>query len=118
MRSIDIRQIAQQRIQVLFEQAEKTCKTHPLLTMQYVYTARKIAMSAKIRLPAKYKRRICKNCNSLLVPGYNCRVRINQKREPHVVVTCLNCGQQKRILLKQKRGLKLEQNNHSNETSR
>ncbi len=103
LRSGDIRQVARQRIQLLFEQAEKVCKTNHSLTIKYVSTARKIAMSAKIRLPDKYKNQICKNCNMLLVQGYNCQVRIRQKREPHVVVTCLNCGHQTRILLKEKK---------------
>ena len=70
--------------------------------MQYVLSARKIAMAAKIRMPVEFKRETCKECNSLFVQGVNCRVRIKQKREPHVVVTCLNCGNQTRILLKEK----------------
>jgi ribonuclease P protein subunit RPR2 len=61
---------------------------------------------------------ICRECNSLFVQGVNCRVRIKQKREPHVVVTCLNCGNQTRILLKRKMGRKeLEQDYYSNEAS-
>jgi len=113
------KQIAKHRIQVLFQQAEKTRKENPQLASRYIETARKIAMAAKIRLPTKYKRRICKNCNTLLVPGDNCRVRIKQKREPHLVITCLNCGYQTRMLLrKKKEKIKLEQNNYSNETSR
>ena len=84
--------------------------------MQYVASARKIAMAAKIRLPVEFRRETCKECNSLFVQGVNCRVRIKQKREPHVVVTCLNCGNQTRILLKEKKEHKeLEQDNYSNE---
>jgi ribonuclease P protein subunit RPR2 len=33
------------------------------------------------------------------LPGTNCRVRIKQRRQPHIVITCLNCGHQKRIPL-------------------
>jgi ribonuclease P protein subunit RPR2 len=98
------KQIAKQRIEVLFQQAEETRGENPRLASRYVETARKIAMAAKIRLPTKYKRRICKNCNALLVPGDNSRVRIKQRREPHVVVTCLNCGCQTRMLLRKKKG--------------
>lgn len=61
-------------------------------------------MAAKIRLPVMYRRQICKKCNSLLVVGDNCRVRIKQRREPHVVVTCLNCGSQTRIPIRKKKG--------------
>jgi ribonuclease P protein subunit RPR2 len=59
-------------------------------------------MAAKIRLPLEFRRRTCKECNTLFVHGVNCRVRIKQKREPHVVVTCLNCGNQTRYMLKKK----------------
>ena len=112
------KQIAEQRIRVLFQQAESVHKANPQLSSRYIETARKIAMAARIRLPVQNKRRICKNCNALLVPGENCRVRIKQRREPHVVTTCLKCGAQTRMLLRKKEEQnKLEQNNHSNETS-
>jgi ribonuclease P protein subunit RPR2 len=116
MNSSNVKQIARQRILILFEQAKKVCKTNPKLAMQYVVSARKIAMAAKTRLPIEFKSGTCKKCNSLFVQGVNCRVRIKQKREPHVVVTCLNCGKQTRILLKKKMEYKeFEQDNHSNE---
>ena len=112
-----VKQIARQRIQVLFQQAKQVCRDNPQLSSRYVETARKIAMAARIRLPTVYRRQICKNCNMLFVQGYNCRVRIKQKREPHVVVTCLNCGYQTRLLLrKKKEKQRLEQNYYPNET--
>jgi len=112
------KQIAKQRIQVLFQQAKDVYKSVPRLASRYIVTARKIAMAAKVRLPTKFKRQICKNCNMLLVPGDNCRVRIKQEREPHVVISCLNCGWKTRILLrKKKEKTELEQDNYSNETS-
>jgi len=116
MNQSSIKQIARQRIQILFEQANKISKTQPQLAAKYVKTARRIAMAAKIRLPLEFRRQTCKNCNALFVQGVNCRVRIKQKRESHVVVTCLNCGNQTRILLgKKKEQKQLEQNNNSNE---
>ncbi len=116
MKPTGIKQIARQRIQILFEQAKQVCKTNPQLAMQYIKSARKIAMAAKIRLPVEFRRETCKNCDALLVQGYNCRVRIKQKRQPHTVITCLNCGNQTRIMLSKKKGQKeLEQNNYQNE---
>jgi ribonuclease P protein subunit RPR2 len=97
------KQIAKQRIQILFRQAEKARKENPQLASRYVEVARKIAMAAKIRLPPEYRRRVCRNCNALLVVGDNCRVRIKQRREPHLVVTCLACGHQSRVLLRKKK---------------
>ncbi len=118
MKPTGTKQIARQRIQILFEQAKTVCKTDPQLAMQYIKSARRIAMAAKIRLPVEFRRETCKNCDALLVQGYNCRVRIKQKRAPHIVITCLNCGNQTRILLgKKKEQKKLEQNNYQNETA-
>jgi ribonuclease P protein subunit RPR2 len=98
------KQIAKQRIAVLFQQAEKARRENPQLASRYVEVARKIAMAAKIRLPLEYRRRVCRNCNALLVLGDNCRVRVKQRREAHVVVTCLACGHQARVLIRKKKG--------------
>jgi ribonuclease P protein subunit RPR2 len=118
MKRTSVKQIARQRIQILFDEAMNVCKSDPQLAMQYVKSARRIAMSAKIRLPVDFRRQTCKNCNALLVQGYNCRVRIKQKREPHVVITCLNCGNQTRILLSKRKEQEIrEQNNYTNEAS-
>jgi ribonuclease P protein subunit RPR2 len=118
MQPTNVKQIARQRIQILFVQAKQVHKANPQLAMQYVKSARKIAMAAKIRLPIEFRRETCKSCNALLVQGYNCRVRIKQKREPHMVITCLNCGNQTRILLRKKKEQKeLEQNNYQNEAA-
>ena len=119
MKQTSVKQIARQRIQILFDQARKIGSSDPRLAMQYVKTARRIAMAARIRLPVDFRRQACRKCNALLVQGFNCRVRIKQKREPHVVVTCLNCGNQTRILLRNRKEEKNhEQNNYSDETTR
>lgn len=120
LKSTSVKQIAMQRIEVLFRQADQVCRTNPKLAAVYVQSARKVAMSARFPLPAEFKRRVCKNCSALLVQGVSCRVRIQQKREPHVVVTCLNCGSQSRILLRKKKDRVTveQQNNNPNETSR
>jgi ribonuclease P protein subunit RPR2 len=98
------RQIARQRIEALFQKAKSVYHDDPQLSRRYVATARKIAMAAKIPLPSMYKHQVCKSCHMLLVPGDNCRVRIRQKREPHVVITCLGCGCKTRVPLKKKEG--------------
>ncbi len=78
-------------------------KTDPGLAAGYVRTAQRVAMAARFPLPKEYKRRICKGCGAFLVDGFNVRVRLQQKREPHLVVTCLNCGCNSRIMLKKKK---------------
>jgi len=96
------KRLAMQRIQTLFRLAKETFHENPSLAQRYVDTARKIAMAAKVRLPRKYKRQVCKHCKSFILPGVNCRVRIKQQREPRVVITCLNCGKQTRLPMKKK----------------
>lgn len=91
------------RINTLFIQAKSMYRTDPKLSETYIITARKIAMAANIRFSEINNQQICKKCNTLFIPGENYRVRIQQKREPHIVTTCLSCGYQKRNLLKKKR---------------
>ena len=116
MRQGSVKQIARQRIQTLFDEAKKIGKSDPKLAAQYVKSARRIAMAARIRLPVDFRRQTCKSCNALLVQGFNCRVRVKQKREPHVVITCLDCGNQTRIKLSiRKEQENLEQDNYTDE---
>lgn len=114
------KQIAIQRIQILFQQATQTYKKNPEQAQNYLLTAKKIAMAARVRLPAGYKRRVCKNCSNLLVPGKSSRVRIKSKREPHIAVTCLVCGTTMRLPLKPKTKEKNgnEQDNYQDEAPR
>jgi ribonuclease P protein subunit RPR2 len=102
IKQTSIKQIARQRIEILFVQAKKVVGVDPKLAAQYIRSARRIAMAAKIRLPVEFRRQTCKECNALFVHGVNCRVRVKQKREPHIVVTCLSCGKQTRYMLKKK----------------
>eukprot|EP00042_Codosiga_hollandica_P055356 m.772333 g.772333 ORF g.772333 m.772333 type:complete len:135 (+) comp59097_c0_seq6:233-637(+) len=44
------------------------------------------------------KRTICRACQQLLVPGITSRVRLQGRREQHIVVTCLSCGRFRRFL--------------------
>ena len=92
--------IALQRIRTLFHLARETIQENPALAQRYVDIARKVAMAAKVRLPREYRHQVCRHCKSFILPGVNCRVRVKQRRESHVVVTCLNCGNQMRIPLK------------------
>jgi ribonuclease P protein subunit RPR2 len=100
---LSTKQIAQQRIDIIFKQADAIAKTNSTLATEYIKIAQKIAMAARIPIPPKHKRRICKHCQTLLVTGHNNRVRIQQKREPHIVVTCLSCGYNSRIPIKNKK---------------
>ncbi len=115
-----IKQIALSRIEVLFREAEAVGKTNPKLAAEYVRAAQRVAMAARFPLPREFKRRVCKHCGEFLVEGFNVRVRLQQRREPHLVVTCLNCGNNSRIMLrKKKEEIEIEQtNNDANEAPR
>ena len=96
----ETRQLALQRIHSLFRLAKRRISEEPQLAQRYAEIARKIAMRSRLRLPKEYRRMICRHCKSFIYPGVNCRVRIQQKREPHMVITCLVCGKITRIPLK------------------
>jgi ribonuclease P protein subunit RPR2 len=116
-----VKQIARERVQVLFQQAHRSYKANPQLAQSYITTARNIAMAARIRLPQPLSRSACKACNTYLVPGETSRVRIRPRRKSHLVVTCLECGNQTRIPLNDKHKVEKKQNeqdNKQNETSR
>jgi len=93
----ETRRIAIERIGILFDMARRTFPSDPALAQRYVDTALRIATRCRVRLPREYRLHVCRKCNGFLVPGETCRVRIRQRREPHVAITCLKCGAIKRI---------------------
>lgn len=97
------KKIARERIKILLNLARKTIKENPNRSRRYVELARKIAMRTNYRMK-KLKRNFCKNCNTLLIPGYTARVRLSKKHRA-VIVTCLNCGRVYRYPYKPKRGV-------------
>ncbi len=100
----DIRQIAEERVDILLRLAKDAVRSDPSLSKRYVELAQRIAMRSGVRLGRQRKQFICKNCKSLLIPGVNCRVRVRSEQGTHVVVTCLGCGSSKRYpAVKEKR---------------
>jgi len=81
---------AEERIETLFEQSS----LRPTFARRYVGLARKLATRYKVKIPLKWRRRFCKNCNAWLVPGKNAQVR---SRPGKMVITCSDCGTVKRI---------------------
>jgi len=98
------RRMAIQRIRRLFRLAREIINEDSALAQRYVNMARKVAMTARVRLPKEYRHQVCRHCKSFILPGVNCRVRIKQRRAPHLVITCLNCGEQMRIPLRKRKG--------------
>ncbi len=85
--------MAEQRIKRLFELAEKAYPERPDLANRYVDIARRISMRHRVGIPADLKKRVCKECGSFLVPGDNCRIRLDGQ---NIVITCLACQAIKR----------------------
>lgn len=82
--------IASERIDILFDLAEEEAASYNFQRAnRYVVLARKIGMRYNVRIPRRYHGRYCKNCHSYLVPSYNLRVRIKNKK---IVRFCENCG--------------------------
>ena len=90
--------IAQERIKILFEEAEKIFEKSPKLANRYIELARKIAMKVNLRLPRNLKRKFCKHCYSYLVPGKTSRTRIHKSR---VTIYCFTCKKYMRFMIKE-----------------
>ena len=99
----DPKKAALERVKTLFQLAHANMREKPELAQKYVDMARKVSMRTRLHLPAEYRAQICRHCKRFILPGTSSRVRIQTRREPHVVVTCLYCGGKTRIPLKGKK---------------
>jgi len=94
------KKIAEKRIKKLFYLAEKNALDKQFdLADRYIKIARKISMRYLVPIPKYYKRRFCKHCYNYLLPGENCRVRINNGK---VLIYCNNCKKLSRIVINKK----------------
>lgn len=94
------KQIALERIRILFKQAEEEFNNDPELSDRYVQLARKLSMKYKIPIPRELKRKFCRHCYSYLKPPVNCRIRVNKGK---VIYYCRNCRKYMRFLHKKKK---------------
>ncbi|MBX5326768.1 MAG: ribonuclease P protein component 4 [Candidatus Bathyarchaeia archaeon] len=105
----ETKQTARERINTLFCLAKENIRENPKLAQRYATIARRISMTAKVTLSTEQKHQICKHCKQFILPGVNCKFRTQQRREPHIVVTCLLCGGITRFPLRPRR-----KNKHDN----
>ena len=82
------KEIASERISILFEKAKESFEEDSALSDRYVHLAKKIAMKYKIKIPMQLKRSFCKHCISYLKPGANCRIRVQRGK---AVYFCMKC---------------------------
>lgn len=87
--------IAKERIELLFEEAEKT--EDEKLKNRYVELARKIAMKYNVKIPKPLKRRFCKYCYNFFIPGKNVQIKTKNK---YLMIKCLNCRKIMRFCLR------------------
>jgi len=93
------RRIARERIRILFSMMEKMKDEDYDLARRYVELAKKIAMKYRVKIPKRFKMLFCKKCLYPYKAGLF-RVRIRKSR---VIITCLNCGYERRIPIRPKR---------------
>lgn len=86
LRPKNLRRIARERIEILFNLAQK--EKDKKLRDRYAELILKIAQKVRMKLPRKIKRRICKYCHAFLIPGVNLRVRTWKGK---VIYHCLEC---------------------------
>jgi len=88
------KQVAKERIGVLFIQAKNAFHEHPERSNRYVALARRIAMRQRVHIDREFRRQFCHHCYAFLVPGQNMRVRVHRG---NVVVTCEICNKKMRF---------------------
>ena len=94
------KRIAAERVERLFELAEGVFGRRPELADRYVELAWRLKTRYNVKLPARLKRKFCRECLSFWKPGVSCRVRVQPGR---VTLTCLKCGRIMRLPYKPKK---------------
>ncbi len=62
--------------------------------------ARRLSKATGVKIPWYFKFFFCKKCKRFLIPGKTMRIRIRNRRESHITITCLLCGSIKRVPLR------------------
>ena len=83
--------IAKERIEILFNLAEKELKKHPERSRRYVELARKIGMRCNVRLTREQKGKFCKKCNQLLTTKKTAKIKVDPQKK-FMEIKCLSCG--------------------------
>lgn len=86
------REIARQRMDLLFRLAAAEHELHPERSDRYAQIARRISTRARVRIPSHLKGLFCKHCGRYLSPS-GTHVRLHRGI---LTVTCLGCGRQTR----------------------
>lgn len=83
------KEAALERVKILFKLAKQEYDKHPERAHRYARMINDLVKKVRIRLPKNIKRFICKQCNHLLIPGKNLKIKSNKG---FMIYECLNCG--------------------------
>lgn len=86
--------IAEERIHILFGEAQEQFSEHPERSHRYVEIARNIAMKFNLSMPEDLKDKFCHDCYSYLSSGDNATIRIKDGTK---IVSCQECGHVRRV---------------------
>ncbi|MDR3292188.1 MAG: ribonuclease P [Methanobrevibacter sp.] len=98
-----MRDIAKERIEILFTLATKEFSQNPLRSHRYVELARNISKKYKTKIPKKWSHSYCKTCYKFLFPNKNSRVRLVSSE---VHIKCHECNNVMIIPYKKEKKLK------------
>ncbi|MEW6010551.1 MAG: ribonuclease P protein component 4 [Euryarchaeota archaeon] len=102
-------ELGKERIDILFNLAEKEFSQHPERSHRYVKLARNISTKYNIKMSLEWRRRFCKSCYKFLKPGQNSVIKLSNGE---IHFKCLECGKLMRLPYinekKQKRRNKIE----------
>lgn len=85
--------IAHERIEILVNRASERMYNDYTLARRYISLAKRIAERYRIKIPKEFKLVFCKKCLYPYRPD-KFRVRVKKSR---VIITCLNCGNERRV---------------------
>jgi len=89
--------IARGRMVYLFELSKREAARHNMrYAARYVEIARKLGMRHRISIPKRYRHLFCRKCGAFLQPGFNTRVRVQNRK---VIRCCQECGAIRRVPL-------------------
>ena len=93
------KEIATQRILILFDNAVSNARKNPKLAEQQAQIARKISMRFKIKMPWQIRQSFCKKCKKFIVPSISSKDRIGRSNVNSVRLTCNFCNHTYRKLI-------------------
>ena len=99
-----VKKLAEERVRRLFSLAYSrtaASKESDKLARRYIGIARRISSHYKIKIPSELKRAACRKCNSMLMPGKNCTVRLVADKG-YIIYRC-ECGNENRVFYKKSR---------------